>query len=219
MEIGIKLKNARTEKGLTQEHAAELLGVSRQTVSNWENNKSYPDIISVIKMSDIYSVSLDHLLKEEVSVDKNYCEFLEESTSTVKAKRKVEKIILFSTYFIVWAIALLITWLVKAPVSADLNLIFKWILLPLILLSGTVIVAKNDYFGKGNWFCVLAAALTFLTVPFASYVETPQSVDGMASLAYIFIFPDFTYMLIGAVISVIGIVVGTVWNKHKKTEK
>ena len=216
MEIGIKLKNARTEKGLTQEHAAELLGVSRQTVSNWENNKSYPDIISVIKMSDIYSVSLDHLLKEEVSVDKNYCEFLEESTSTVKAKRKVEKIILFSTYFIVWAIALLITWLVKAPVSADLNLIFKWILLPLILFSGTVIVAKNDYFGKGNWFCVLAAALTFLTVPFASYVETPQSVDGMASLAYIFIFPDFTYMLIGAVISVIGIVVGTVWRKRKK---
>jgi len=219
MEIGIKLKNARTEKGLTQEHAAELLGVSRQTVSNWENNKSYPDIISVIKMSDIYSVSLDHLLKEEVSVDKNYCEFLEESTSTVKAKRKVEKIILFSTYFIVWAIALLITWLVKAPVSADLNLIFKWILLPLILFSGTVIVAKNDYFGKGNWFCVLAAALTFLTVPFASYVETPQSVDGMASMAYIFIFPDFTYMLIGAVISVIGIVVGTVWRKRKKEDK
>lgn len=219
MEIGIKLKNARTEKGLTQEHAAELLGVSRQTVSNWENNKSYPDIISVIKMSDIYSVSLDHLLKEEVSVDKNYCEFLEESTSTVKAKRKVEKIILFSTYFIVWAIALLITWLVKAPVSADLNLIFKWILLPLILFSGTVIVSKNDYFGKGNWFCVLAAALTFLTVPFASYVETPQSVDGMASMAYIFIFPDFTYMLIGAVISVIGIVVGTVWRKRKKEDK
>ena len=219
MEIGIKLKNARTEKGLTQEHAAELLGVSRQTVSNWENNKSYPDIISVIKMSDIYSVSLDHLLKEEVSVDKNYCEFLEESTSTVKAKRKVEKIILFSTYFIVWAIALLITWLVKAPVFADLNLIFKWILLPLILFSGTVIVAKNDYFGKGNWFCVLAAALTFFTVPFASYVETPQSVDGTASLAYIFIFPDFTYMLIGAVISVIGIVVGTVWRKRKKEDK
>ena len=219
MEIGIKLKNARTEKGLTQEHAAELLGVSRQTVSNWENNKSYPDIISVIKMSDIYSVSLDHLLKEEVSVDKNYCEFLEESTSTVKAKRKVEKIILFSTYFIVWAIALLITWLIKAPVSANLNMIFKWILLPLILFSGTVIVAKNNYFGKGNWFCVLAASLTFLTVPFASYIETPQSVDGMASMAYIFIFPDFTYMLIGAVISVIGIVVGTVWRKRKKEDK
>lgn len=172
-------------------------------------------------MSDVYSVSLDHLLKEEVSVDKNYRDFLEESTSTVKAKRKVEKTILFSTYFIVWAIALLITWLVKAPVSADLNLIFKWILLPIILLSGTVIVAKNDYFGKGNWFCVLAAALTFMTVPFVSYIEVPETVDVMASMAYVFIFPDFTYMIVGAIISAVGIVIGSVWNRYnkKKTTK
>ena len=43
MEIGSKLKNARNGKGITQEQAAELLGVSRQTISNWENNKSYLD--------------------------------------------------------------------------------------------------------------------------------------------------------------------------------
>ena len=63
MEIGSKLKKARNEKGLTQEQTADALGVSRQTISNWENNKSYPDIISVKKMSEIYSISLDHLLK------------------------------------------------------------------------------------------------------------------------------------------------------------
>lgn len=72
MEIGSKLKNARNEKGITQEQVAELLGVSRQTISNWENNKSYPDIISVIKMSDIYFISLDHLLKEEKSMKQTY---------------------------------------------------------------------------------------------------------------------------------------------------
>ena len=87
MEIGSKLKNARNEKGITQEQAAELLDVSRQTISNWENNKSYPDIISVIKMSDIYSVSLDHLLKEEKSMNQTYHEFLEESTNMGKAQR------------------------------------------------------------------------------------------------------------------------------------
>lgn len=63
MEIGTIIRNARNEASLTQEQAAESLGVSRQTISNWENNKSYPDIISVIKMSDLYSVSLDCLLK------------------------------------------------------------------------------------------------------------------------------------------------------------
>ena len=42
-----------------REQVAEILGVSRQTISNWENEKSYPDIISVIKMSECYDVSLD----------------------------------------------------------------------------------------------------------------------------------------------------------------
>ena len=44
-DIGSKIKAARIEKKLTQEQVAELLGVSRQTISNWENEKSYPDII------------------------------------------------------------------------------------------------------------------------------------------------------------------------------
>ena len=64
-DIGCKIKAARIEKKLTQEQVAELLGVSRQTISNWENEKSYPDIISVIKMSECYDVSLDYLLKGE----------------------------------------------------------------------------------------------------------------------------------------------------------
>ena len=63
MDIGAKLKAARTAAGLTQEQAAAALGVSRQTISNWENAKTYPDIVSVVHMSDLYAVSLDHLLK------------------------------------------------------------------------------------------------------------------------------------------------------------
>ena len=63
MEIGAKIKEARTRTGLTQEQAAEALGVSRKTISNWENEKTYPDIVSVVKMSDLYAVSLDRLLK------------------------------------------------------------------------------------------------------------------------------------------------------------
>ena len=85
MDIGLKIKKARLAAQLTQEQAAEALGVSRQTMSNWENNKTYPDIISVIKMSDLYEVSLDHLLKEkEGDAMSNYIDYLEESTDTVK---------------------------------------------------------------------------------------------------------------------------------------
>ena len=74
-DIGSKIKAARIEKKLTQEQVAELLGVSRQTISNWENEKSYPDIISVIKMSEYYGVTLDYLLKGEQKM-KNYYEYL-----------------------------------------------------------------------------------------------------------------------------------------------
>lgn len=63
MEIGAKLKEARTKEGLTQEEVAEAIQVSRQTISNWENEKSYPDIVSVIKLSDLYNISLDKLLQ------------------------------------------------------------------------------------------------------------------------------------------------------------
>lgn len=53
MDIGTKIREARAAAHLTQEQAAEALGVSRQTISNWENNRTYPDIVSVIRMSDL----------------------------------------------------------------------------------------------------------------------------------------------------------------------
>ncbi|MFR8019886.1 MAG: helix-turn-helix transcriptional regulator [Mediterraneibacter gnavus] len=54
--------------------------VSRQTISNWENEKSFPDIVNVIKLSDLYNISLDQLLKG----DEAMIEHLEKSTNIVK---------------------------------------------------------------------------------------------------------------------------------------
>ena len=71
-DIGCKIKAARIEKKLTQEQVAELLGVSRQTISNWENEKSYPDIISVIKMSEYYDISLDYSSKKQAESPPQY---------------------------------------------------------------------------------------------------------------------------------------------------
>ncbi len=102
MEIGKKLKNARIEAGLTQEKAAEKIDVSRQTISNWENQKSYPDIISVIALSDLYSVSLDELLKG----DQKMAEHLEESTNVVKSNKKLTGAILLNIILMILLIAL-----------------------------------------------------------------------------------------------------------------
>jgi transcriptional regulator with XRE-family HTH domain len=85
MEIGKKLKETRLKCNMTQEQVSEMLYVSRQTISNWENEKSYPDIISIIKLSDLYSISLDELLKG----DKKMIEHLEDSTNTVQSNKKL----------------------------------------------------------------------------------------------------------------------------------
>lgn len=61
MEIEKKLKEARANAGLTQEQVAERIIVSRQTISNWERGKSLPDIVSIMKLSDLYQISLDEL--------------------------------------------------------------------------------------------------------------------------------------------------------------
>lgn len=85
MKIGEKLRDARNQKGLTQEEVADEIHVSRQTISNWENNRSYPDIISVILLSDLYQMSLDVLLKG----DKDMIEHLNENTNIVNSNKKL----------------------------------------------------------------------------------------------------------------------------------
>ena len=102
MEIGKKLKDARMRSGFTQESIAEKVNVSRQTISNWENEKSYPDIISVIELSNLYSISLDELLKG----DEKMMEHLEESTNVVKSTRKLIGVILLNIITVILLITL-----------------------------------------------------------------------------------------------------------------
>ena len=70
LEIGKTIKQHRTELGWSQEALAEKAYVSRQTVSNWETEKSYPDVHSLLILSDLFGVSLDELIKGDVAVMK-----------------------------------------------------------------------------------------------------------------------------------------------------
>ena len=95
MEISKRIKDARLQKNINQETLAEQLGVTRQTISSWENGKSYPDIVSVIKMSDIFNISLDKMLKE----DKNLVNNMQERMDTVKSNKSIVFTILFAIIF------------------------------------------------------------------------------------------------------------------------
>ncbi|MFD1485182.1 helix-turn-helix domain-containing protein [Lacticaseibacillus baoqingensis] len=63
MTIGEQLQNARKTQQFTQQEVADTLHVARQTISNWETGRSYPDIASLLSLSRIYALSLDDLLK------------------------------------------------------------------------------------------------------------------------------------------------------------
>lgn len=63
MNFGEQIKSIRKNANLTQEQFAMKLNVSRQAVSNWENNKNLPDIGMLILMSDVFQISLDQLIK------------------------------------------------------------------------------------------------------------------------------------------------------------
>lgn len=100
MEIGKKLKKARENSKLTQEMVAEKINVTRQTISNWENENSYPDIDYVIMLSDLYVISIDELLKE----DDNMVKYLKESTDTVKSNKKLIILLALNILLIVFSI-------------------------------------------------------------------------------------------------------------------
>ena len=72
MELGKQLKKYRNEKGLSQDALAEKVFVSRQTISNWENDKSYPDVKSLLILSEVFHVSLDYLIKGDVEEMKQH---------------------------------------------------------------------------------------------------------------------------------------------------
>lgn len=70
MNIGEQINNLRKQHGLSQDDFANLFNVSRQTISNWENSKSYPDLEMIIKVSDYFKISIDELLKNDVQTVK-----------------------------------------------------------------------------------------------------------------------------------------------------
>ena len=84
MKLSQAIIEIRKEKGLTQEDFAKEFNVTRQTVSNWENGKSYPDLLTLVKISDLYGYSLDRMLRE----DRDMTEAMNKSIEVGKQLRR-----------------------------------------------------------------------------------------------------------------------------------
>ena len=97
MDLGKKIMTMRNEKNLSQEQLAEKLNVTRQTISNWENGKFYPDIDSLVNLSKFFNVSLDVLL----CYDDKVLDYLKDSTDIVKSNKNILYAVLLNILLII----------------------------------------------------------------------------------------------------------------------
>lgn len=95
MEVGRQIRKYREHMDFSQEQLAEKIYVSRQTISNWETGKSYPDINSLLLLSTLFHVSLDKLIKGDVEA--------------MKDKIKESDIKRFNKYGIVYTVLLIVS--------------------------------------------------------------------------------------------------------------
>ena len=208
-DIGSKIKAARLKKKMTQEQVAELLGVSRQTISNWENEKSYPDIISVIKMSDYYEASLDYLLKGEQKMN-TYYDYLEESTNVVKSNTNRNKIITILSYMLVWAIAMIAFWFFTSGSDAmGYSLVYLWILLPVTTFIVSFIIGKNDFWAKGKWAFTLFFGVMYMLAEYGTFAMANNIAFDKLNA------PEWGLVVAGVIISAIGMLMGSLLKKKR----
>mgnify|MGYP005800087295 FL=1 len=139
MRVADKIKNARIQKGYTQEQVAENLLVSRQTISNWENGKSLPDIISIIKMSELYELSLDEIMKG----DKALLKKVERDVGAVKAEKKLIKFAWIS--IVIGTILIILGEIIEGNPFIDfMNGALPWVLLGLMFLFAILYLNKEE---------------------------------------------------------------------------
>ncbi len=101
MELGNQIKKYRSELQLSQDQLAEHIYVSRQTISNWENEKSYPDVNSLVLLSEVFKTSIDNLIKGDIE--------------NMKEKINEQEIKKFNYYGNIFTVHLVITLLSAVP--------------------------------------------------------------------------------------------------------
>lgn len=139
MEVSTQIKKYRNTMELSQEELAEKIYVTRQTISNWENGKSYPDIHSLLLLSSLFNISLDQLIKGDI-------EIMKKEINKEINKAEVEKFNRLSKVFFVAFIVVIIAF-VPLVVFLKIYGAVVWTILffAVLALAFKVEKVKKDY--------------------------------------------------------------------------
>ena len=198
MSIGVRLQKARALAGLTQEQAAEQLQVSRQTVSNWENGKTLPDMAYGKEISRVYGISLDSLV-----ADMDQAAVLTEIPVPMKQDNVIGKT-LIKNFVGCWFFAVLVFWCLRGLSGMAMlhGLLMVGVFFPAICGIIAFLVGLFDCWPSKGFVVVFLCGLGQMLLPYATFsmanIITSGNINPLS-------FPAFaTGAVIGAVCLVLG---------------
>ena len=170
MQCSDKLKQARQQHHLTQMQVGTQLHVSAKTISSWENGRSFPDISTLVSISDLYQISLDQLLREDQDIVQHY----ETISKQAQRYQKYFQITYFLNILLILAI-----WAVQIT-SSNSKQILAWLFLALVV---NLVVMATHYPDYRTWINGTAHRLLLILLAVGlSTVLLVISFDGAASL-------------------------------------
>ena len=161
MDIGLQIKKFREQQKISQEELALKIFVSRQTISNWETNKSCPDVKSLITLSNIFNVSLDNFIKEDI---KEMREIVEKET--------IKKFNVISVVFLIELIVVAVSAYPLFSIKGNIGIII-WLCLFVITLYTA---SKIEKFKKNYDIQTYKEILAFIDGKQLTHDETQQEI-------------------------------------------
>ena len=159
MNVGARIKKYREKQNISQDELALKVFVSRQTISNWETNKSYPDIKSLTMLSNIFHVTLDDFIKGDI-----------EEMKRIVSKEKIEKFNIMSYIFLVEMLIVMLSAYPLFTLDGYIGVII-WALFFVITFVTAIVIEK---FKKKNDIQTYKEILAFIDGKQLSYEELQQ---------------------------------------------
>lgn len=161
MNVGARIKKHREKQNISQDELALKVFVSRQTISNWETNKSYPDIKSLTMLSNIFHVTLDDFIKGDI-----------EEMKRIVSNEKIEKFNIMSYIFLAEMLILMFSAYPLFSIDGHIGTII-WALFFVITFVTATFIEK---FKKNNDIQTYKEIIAFIENKSLSYEEVQQEI-------------------------------------------
>lgn len=161
MNVGARIKKHREKQNISQDELALKVFVSRQTISNWETNKSYPDIKSLTMLSNIFHVTLDDFIKGDI-----------EEMKKIVSKEKIEKFNIMSYIFLVEMLIVMFSAYPLFTLDGYIGVII-WAFFFVITFVTAIVIEK---FKKKNDIQTYKEIIAFMENKSLSYEEVQQEI-------------------------------------------